>query len=149
MAEKRISIDYGSISGGGTDVSDTTALVEDVAEGKVFHLANGESAVGTLSEVYNVSFGEKTPTASTDNFIDCGFTPSNIIWWTKNVYNNALFLEVDLENYRVYQTATNSYRSDVTSTFPNMFKKATNGFTVNPFAGEATKASYVAYKLKS
>lgn len=47
MAEKRISIDYGSISGG-TDVSDTTAIESDVLAGKIFHLANGESAVGTF-----------------------------------------------------------------------------------------------------
>lgn len=37
-------------SRGGIDVSDTTATSEDVATGKLFHLADGGLAVGTLAE---------------------------------------------------------------------------------------------------
>ena len=35
-------------TGGGVDVSDTTATASDVKYGKVFHLANGNRAVGTV-----------------------------------------------------------------------------------------------------
>lgn len=35
-------------SAGGTDVSDTTATASDVKYGKVFHLSNGNRAVGTV-----------------------------------------------------------------------------------------------------
>lgn len=40
-------LDIGSGSSGGVDVSDTTATEADVLDGKIFHLANGSSAVGT------------------------------------------------------------------------------------------------------
>lgn len=75
----RAIIDYGSISGGGIDVSDTTALVEDVLEGKVFHLANGESAVGTRKDT-NAYFGSlPSIPADTVTQIDVGFEPSSVI----------------------------------------------------------------------
>lgn len=35
-------------TGGGVDVSDTTATASDVKYGKVFHLSNGNRAVGTV-----------------------------------------------------------------------------------------------------
>lgn len=40
-----------SEGGGGTDVSDTTAIEHDVKQGKVFHLADGSRAVGTNTDV--------------------------------------------------------------------------------------------------
>lgn len=43
-----IEMNFGG--GGGTDVSDTTAIESDVLVGKIFHLSNGESAVGTYAE---------------------------------------------------------------------------------------------------
>ena len=46
LAETIESIQGGG--GGGVDVSDTTATASDVKYGKVFHLANGNRAVGTV-----------------------------------------------------------------------------------------------------
>ena len=46
LAETIESIQSGG--GGGVDVSDTTATASDVKYGKVFHLANGNRAVGTV-----------------------------------------------------------------------------------------------------
>lgn len=43
-------LDIGGGSSGGVDVSDTTATEADVLDGKIFHLANGSSAVGTLEK---------------------------------------------------------------------------------------------------
>lgn len=40
-----------SESGGGTDVSDTTAIEHDVKQGKIFHLSDGSRAVGTNTDV--------------------------------------------------------------------------------------------------
>lgn len=49
--EMELAEEISVVTGGGTDVSDTTAVEADVKEGKVFHKANGDRAVGTLAEV--------------------------------------------------------------------------------------------------
>ena len=52
----------GSYSGGGgTDVSDTTAVAADVLSGKVFHLADGTQATGTIPSKSAATY---TPTTS-------------------------------------------------------------------------------------
>lgn len=43
-----MDVDVEIVSGGGTDVSDTTAVEADVLEGKKFHKADGSLATGTL-----------------------------------------------------------------------------------------------------
>lgn len=64
--------------GGGTDVSDTTATPEDVLLGKVFHLANGDRAEGTLVPP-KVASG----VFSLDNYaiqnINLGFKPKQLL----------------------------------------------------------------------
>ncbi len=49
--EMELAEEISVVTGGGTDVSDTTAVEADVKEGKIFHKANGDRAVGTLAEV--------------------------------------------------------------------------------------------------
>lgn len=44
-------------SSGGVDVSDTTATEADVLDGKIFHLADGASAVGTLRNSWTILKG--------------------------------------------------------------------------------------------
>lgn len=46
-----VSEEISVAGGGGTDVSDTTAVESDVAEGKVFYKATGDRAVGTHVDV--------------------------------------------------------------------------------------------------
>lgn len=46
-----VSEEISVVAGGGTDVSDTTAVESDVAEGKIFHKSNGARAVGTHVDV--------------------------------------------------------------------------------------------------
>lgn len=64
-------------TGGGTalftDVADTTAVAEDVAEGKLFHLADGSLATGTASGG-GASIDTKTLTNSSNTATSLQFT---------------------------------------------------------------------------
>lgn len=54
--------------GGGTDVSDTTAEPSDVAEGKLFHVANGSLESGTVVDKKSKAIGNMVHGVDSDNY---------------------------------------------------------------------------------
>lgn len=86
--------------GGGVDVSDTTATPEDVLLGKIFHLANGDRAEGTLVPP-KVASGEFDTTASIVQEIELGFKPRFIYIYTS--YGTASIYYADKSTTTVQQ----------------------------------------------
>lgn len=64
-------LDIGGGSSGGVDVSDTTAIESDVLEGKIFHLADGSVAIGTLvkDNPYEIKYFENANLNGVTDFI--------------------------------------------------------------------------------
>ena len=89
-------------SGGGTDVSDTTATPGDVLLGKIFHLANGDSAEGELVAP-KVSIGHYMSTGQIKTKFECGFRPNYVCLWDD--YGNFSIYNKDLSANLSYMCA--------------------------------------------
>lgn len=115
-------------SRGGIDVSDTTAIEEDVASGKVFYKANGSRAVGILENLYSkCASGDVNNSTSGRVTIDVGFRPKLIIALqtttagvpsAMNIYDENLgnFVTRNVTDVRELPNTNDNRMGDVTDT---------------------------------
>lgn len=129
-------------SGGGIDVSDTTATESDVLVGKLFHKANGDLATGTLeiSGESKIVSGSVRLTASAGATIETNFKPKLII-----VIQNASATAAPVGMVIYDETLGNFVKRNggnqtaLPNTTANMIGSVTNtGFTLNKVSNAST-----------
>lgn len=119
------------------DISDTTATPEDVAEGKVFYLANGTRAVGTKSGESEPSYETIVPLQT----IDCTIGLSN------GAYGGYI------SNYTEYTSEGQKYRvifdgTEYTPLTAAYYGSGTNYLYIGDFNVEASSSATLIYPFE-